>query len=67
MREEKRATKERKKEERMAAKELNILMKEVKEDMELTDHQELPVIPRYFIWRCNQERIENIIRKSSIL
>ena len=30
----------------MAARELNILLKEVKEDMELTDHLPLPIIPR---------------------
>ncbi|KAG0717822.1 Bromodomain adjacent to zinc finger domain protein 2B [Chionoecetes opilio] len=42
MKEEKRATRERKREERLQARELNQLLKEVKEDMELTDHVPLP-------------------------
>ncbi|CAL4060724.1 unnamed protein product, partial [Meganyctiphanes norvegica] len=45
LREEKRVTKERKNAERLQAKEMNQLMKEVKEDLELKDSQALPDIP----------------------
>lgn len=61
MKEEKRATRERKREERLQARELNQLMKEVKEDMELTDHTPLPDAPRLQGLRLPPEAFGNIL------
>ncbi|KAK3859096.1 hypothetical protein Pcinc_023641 [Petrolisthes cinctipes] len=61
MKEEKRATRERKREERLQARELNQLMKEVKEDMELTDHVPLPDIARMDGLRLPPEAFGNIL------
>lgn len=61
LREEKRVFKERKKEERLAARELTLLLKEVKEDMELTDHQPLPDIPPVAEMRLPPEAFGNVL------
>ncbi|XP_042225949.1 bromodomain adjacent to zinc finger domain protein 2B-like isoform X5 [Homarus americanus] len=61
MKEEKRANRERKREERLQARELNQLMKEVKEDMELTDHIPLPDAPRLEGLRLPPEAFGNIL------
>lgn len=61
MKEEKRANRERKREERLQARELNQLMKEVKEDMELTDHVPLPDVPRLEGLRLPPEAFGNIL------
>lgn len=51
----------RKREERLQARELNQLMKEVKEDMELTDHTPLPDVPRLQGLRLPPEAFGNIL------
>ncbi|KAL7641995.1 UNVERIFIED_CONTAM: hypothetical protein RMT77_007869 [Armadillidium vulgare] len=61
LREEKRVFKEKKKEERLAARELTLLLKEVKEDMELTDHQPLPDIPPVAGMRLPPEAFGNVL------
>ncbi|XP_037774707.1 bromodomain adjacent to zinc finger domain protein 2B-like [Penaeus monodon] len=61
MKEEKRATRERKREERLQAREIHQLMKEVKEDMELTDHTDLPEISRLDGLRLPPEAFGNIL------
>ncbi|XP_069971280.1 bromodomain adjacent to zinc finger domain protein 2B isoform X7 [Penaeus vannamei] len=61
MKEEKRATRERKREERLQAREIHQLMKEVKEDMELTDHSDLPEISRLDGLRLPPEAFGNIL------
>ncbi|KAK8750686.1 hypothetical protein OTU49_014947 [Cherax quadricarinatus] len=61
MKEEKRANRERKREERLQARELNQLMKEVKEDMELTDHIPLPDAHRLEGLRLPPEAFGNIL------
>lgn len=61
MKEEKRATRERKREERLQARELNLLLKEVKEDMELTDHVPLPEVARLEGLRLPPEAFGNIL------
>lgn len=51
----------RKREERLQARELSQLMKEVKEDMELTDHVPLPDVPRLEGLRLPSEAFGNIL------
>lgn len=51
----------RKREERLQAREIHQLMKEVKEDMELTDHVDMPEISRLDGLRLPPEAFGNIL------
>ncbi len=51
----------RKREERQAARELNLLLKETKEDIELTDHRPLPQVPFVNGIRLPPEAFGNVL------